>query len=569
MSRPLHAALLSLLAIAPLAAQSTVPERTNGARTSSHAEVLAFIDSLVQRGAKIQVNTLGQSPQGKRLPYVILSRPLVTTPAAAKRTGKPVLYIQANIHAGEVEGKEAMQQLMRDLTLGKLKPLLDSVVLIVVPMYNADGNDALGPQERNRSEQNGPALVGLRPNGQGYDLNRDYVKQEAPETRASLALINAWDPDLFMDLHTTDGSYHGYALTWSPGLNPNRTPTNAWVQDTVLEQVRKRVRERHNFETYPYGNFRGGNTNPTGWDTYESLPRYGTNLHGITRLSILSEAMSHDGFTRRIDATYAFVLESIRYVVEHQKEMRRHEALTAAARPDSVVVRGNALATSTARMDTVLVAITRVDTLPKLSSADSAAIANAIRQPVIADTVGCVANTAPAGPPRNFGQRPPQSGPRTEVMLTGQSRPVYMEVHDRFSPVRKEKIPAAYVLDGSWTKVVEMLRRQGVKVEQTTARAVMQTRRFTVDTIVRSRFNEGHCQVRVEGQWGAPRADTVAAKSFIVSTDQRFGLLAALLLEPASEDGYTTWNFFDAALQPHGAHPVRTLPTRPVARGTR
>ncbi|MGH7592351.1 MAG: M14 family metallopeptidase, partial [Gemmatimonadales bacterium] len=345
------AILVGPVCVATLHAQLTVPERTRGERTSTHAEVLAFIDSLVHRGARMEVGTLGESPHGRRLPYVILSRPLVTTPAAARRTGKPVLYIEANIHAGEVEGKEAVQMLMRDLTLGTLRPLLDSVIMLFVPIYNADGNDALGPQDINRGEQVGPELVGLRANGQGYDLNRDYVKQEAPETRASLAFVTKWDPDLFMDLHTTDGSYHGYALTWSPGLNPNRTPTNEWVQDTVLEQVRRRLRQRDHVETYLYGNFDGGNAAPTGWRTYESLARYGTNLAGMTRVSILSEAMSHDPFLRRIESTYDFVLETIRYLNEHRTEMRQHEALTARTRPDSVVVRGNSLAVSPVRVD--------------------------------------------------------------------------------------------------------------------------------------------------------------------------------------------------------------------------
>src|SRR5262249_8945768 len=155
-------------------------------------------------------------------------------------------------------------------------------------IYNADGNDAFGPEERNRGSQLGPFMVGLRANGAGYDLNRDYVKQEAPETRASLALITAWDPDLFMDLHTTDGAYHGYALTWDPGLNPNRTPTNDWVRDTVLEAVRSAMRTKDHFETYSYGeSFDGGSVNPTGWRTYESLARYGTNLNGMSRVSIL------------------------------------------------------------------------------------------------------------------------------------------------------------------------------------------------------------------------------------------------------------------------------------------
>jgi murein tripeptide amidase MpaA len=223
MSLPRRVAVLTAtalsLATTALSAQLTVAERTHGARTSTHAEVLAFIDSLQQHGAKMTVGTLGESPEGKRIPFVILARPLVSTPAQAHATGKPILYVEANIHAGEVEGKEAVQELMRDFTLGYLRPLLDSVVVLFVPIYNTDGNDWMGPNDINRGEQEGPPMEGLRANGQGYDLNRDYVKQDAPETRASLAFITKWDPDLFMDLHTTDGSYHGYALTWSPGLH--------------------------------------------------------------------------------------------------------------------------------------------------------------------------------------------------------------------------------------------------------------------------------------------------------------------------------------------------------------
>jgi hypothetical protein len=571
------AVLACPLFASPLCAQLTVPERSRGERTSTHAEVLAFIDSLTHHGARMQVGTLGTSPQGRRLPYVILSRPLVATPAAAKASGKPVLYIQANIHAGEVEGKEAMQELARDLTLGKLKPLLDSVVIIWVPIYNADGNDAFGPQDINRGEQLGPQLVGLRANGQGYDLNRDYIKQDAPETRASLALIAKWDPDLFMDLHTTDGSYHGYALTWSPGLNPNHTPTNDWVQDTVLEQIRGRVRDREHFETYPYGNFayapgapRDANATPTGWDSYEGFPRYGTNLAGMTRVSILSEAMSHDPFLRRIDATYAFILETIRYLNEHQAELRRHEALTARHRPDSVVIRAEPLRSSPSRMDTVLVAVTRLVTMPL---SDSASRANSPRTPTRPDTIG----TCPApGTGRGRGGRGGRGGgpgggargggsatTREVPELTGQAHGVYLEVHDRFGSARKEAIPAAYIFGSQFGKVAELMRRQGVEVRKTTASWSGAVGHFTIDTVLRLGYFEGHCMSGVDGRWALPANDTIATGSFVVSTNQRMGTLAAFLLEPASEDGYTNWNFFDAALAAHAAAPVRRLLTMP------
>ena len=553
---------------APLAAQLTTPERTKWAQTSSYADVMAFIDSLSHRGALMRVGTLGTSPQGRRIPYVLLARPMVATPAAAKATGKPIYFIQANIHAGEVEGKEAVQMLMRDLTLGKLTPVLDSMIVIFVPIYNTDGNEAWGPAWRNRGDQQGPAVVGIRSNGQGYDLNRDYVKQEAPETRGAFDLIRTWDPDLFMDLHTTDGSFHGYALTWSPGLNPNRNPSNAWVQDTVLEMVRQRVRERAHFETYPYGNF-GGGTPPTRWDSYESTPRYGVNLAGMTRLSILSEAMSHDSFPRRIDATYAFVLESMRYLNEHKAEMRRRQLQTAAARPDSIVVRGNQLGASKPRLDTVLVAVTRT-----VGAAPRDTAAPFVRAVVIQDTVGvCAAPAAGAAGGRGRGGAGGAlgrggaggGGRRGQTERTGEVTRVAMQVFDRFDPVRKEARPAGYVFDGSYLPVVERLRRQGVVVERTTARWIGPVMHFPVDTILRpSRRFEGHCSPVLEGHWAAATIDTVAAGSFVVSTNQRLGGLAAFLLEPASEDGYFTWNFFDGGLRTGASAPVRRFTAMPT-----
>ena len=157
----------------------------------------------------------------------------------------------------------------------------------MVPIYNADGNErwARGANGRVRTA---PTIVGQNPNGLGLNLNRDYVKLEAPETRASAALIAAWDPDLFMDLHTTNGSYHGYVLTYAPGLNPNSNPATDFVRDRFLPAVRERMQRRHGQQTFPYGNFRsqdptrwhwGGRPTtrarasaPTGWDFGGGLP---------------------------------------------------------------------------------------------------------------------------------------------------------------------------------------------------------------------------------------------------------------------------------------------------------
>lgn len=234
-------------------APRTRAERTGYLETSHYADVIAFLDSLKGR-PELTFGSIGKTNEGRDIPYVIASRPRVSTPEEARALNRPVLYIQGNIHAGEVEGKEALLAVLRDLTSSSRRNALDSVVLIAVPIYNADANEKFASQEQNRGSQNGPEMVGVRANAQNLDLNRDYIKAEAPETRASLAMFNKWDPDLFVDLHTTDGSYHGYALTYAPPLNP-ASPRGVWTRDTIMPVLRQRMQARHGFPTFDYGDF--------------------------------------------------------------------------------------------------------------------------------------------------------------------------------------------------------------------------------------------------------------------------------------------------------------------------
>ena len=221
----------------------TRAERTSYAETSTYADVVAFIDSLQKLGVPMSRQELGRTNEGRVQPLLVLSRPQVTTPEQARALNRPIVYVQANIHAGEVEGKEALLALVRDLATSQHN-VLDSIVLIAIPIYNADGNERFKPQAVNRTEQNGPEMVGQRPNAQMLDLNRDYVKAEAPETRASLAAFEKWNPDVFVDLHTTDGSFHGYALTYAPSLNPAARDAGAYTQDSILPELRARMKTR-------------------------------------------------------------------------------------------------------------------------------------------------------------------------------------------------------------------------------------------------------------------------------------------------------------------------------------
>ena len=145
--------------------------------------------------------------------------------------------------------------MLRDLLFDKKKNVLDSIVLIVQPIYNADGNEKWGPQERNRGAQNGPELVGTRQNAPGWNLNRDYIGADAPETKGAFAMLTKWNPDLFMDLHTTDGSMHGYALTYAPPLTPTAVNVIPYAQNTMLPEIRRRMLDRDGFDVQDYGDF--------------------------------------------------------------------------------------------------------------------------------------------------------------------------------------------------------------------------------------------------------------------------------------------------------------------------
>lgn len=537
------ATLLGALAspLADLAAQGALPrpatraERSNYTETSRYTDVIAFIDSLVTMRAPITVTELARTNEGRVLPLVIASKPTVRTPAEARALGRPIVYVQANIHAGEVEGKEAVQALLRDLSFATGPTVLDSIVLLVVPIYNADGNEAFGEQARNRGSQNGPAMIGQRPNAQGLDLNRDYIKAEAPETRGTLAAIAAWQPDLFMDLHTTNGSYHGYHLTYSPSLHP-AAPLAPYVSDTMLVTIRERMQQRHNFRIYPYGNFTGErgrhsltDTMKTAFVTYEHKPRFGTNYYGLHgAMSVLSEAFSHDPFNVRVASTRAFVQEVLSFVAERPAEIRSR---VAAGRAASTFGPGRALPSIAVRSRFW----TTPDTLPVLVE-----VLERLPDSTVQDEPGM-----PLG-----------------IRRTGRFASVRMPVVDRFEAALERTPPAGgWILEGAAAdSALPRLRAHGVTVERVNDAFRTDVEVFMVDSIARApRPFQGHNEVTLSGRWNR-ETRTVPAGSLIIRTGTNKDRLAMLLLEPESDDGLVTWNMLDAGLSVGRVAPVWRLP---------
>ena len=196
----------------------TRAEATDYAETSRHADVLAFCDALAAESEYVERGSLGRSGEGQDLATLVISGDRCFTPERARKLGKVVVFVEANIHAGEVEGKEMILALARDLVRGAYgkvgRRILDRVCLVAIPNFNPDGNDRISPRnraldlQRLEGQVNPPGGVGTRYTGQGWNLNRDNVKQEAIETQNLAAYYQQWFPHVFIDCHTTDGSIH-------------------------------------------------------------------------------------------------------------------------------------------------------------------------------------------------------------------------------------------------------------------------------------------------------------------------------------------------------------------------
>ncbi len=505
-------------------------ELSNYEETARYEEVLGFIAELQKRSPLLRVESFGKSEEGRWLPLMILSDSPISNPRDARATGKPIVFIMANIHAGEVEGKEAMLHLSRRILFGDLKPLLSKLIILIAPIYNADGNEKINLN--NRTAQNGPiGGVGVRENSKGYDLNRDYMKLDSREAQALVNLCNRWDPHLTVDLHTTNGSYHGYHLTYSQPLNPNTSPAIlSYHRDKMLPAITRAMLQRHKFRSYYYGNFPRFTNLPaagekTRWEAFTHQPRIGQNYHGLrNRLTILSEAYSYLTFKRRVEVTKAFVEEIFKYAAANAAEIYQ---LT--KRADEETVR-KFLGNETIQQGVAF----EMRPLPKPVN-------------ILIGEVVKVKN--------------PRSGKDMTAAVEDKFKPMRMDDYGAFAPTKSVAAPRAYIFkpEKDSQVVIEKLLQHGIAVEELTAPLEAEVDVLTIGAVTRApRLFQNHREMKISGEYKKERM-TFPAGTIIVRTSQPLGILACYLLEPESDDGLVEWNFFDAYIEAGKTFPVYKL----------
>jgi hypothetical protein len=520
------------------------PEMTNYEETSHYEDVIRFISELQIKTDNLRLESFGRTEEGRDLPLMIFANPPIAQPRDARASNKTIVFIQANIHAGEVEGKEAMLHLSRRIANGDLKPLLENLIILIAPIYNADGNERISLE--NRTAQNGPISgVGIRENAKGYDLNRDYMKLETPEANALVGLFNRWDPHLIVDLHTTNGSYHGYHLTYAPTLNPNSDARLiAFERNKMLPTITRAMLKIHKFRTYYYGNFatkerinreldsfeieRSGRTaQPSNkpetkvWRTFDHRPRFGNNYCGLrNRLTILSEAYSYLDFKGRIDVTEAFVEEILRYSSLHAEEIS-----SLIKRVDNATLQGR-IGEQGIAFD-----IKGLDKLSNILVGETEKIKN------------------------------PRSGKMMTAMIESKFHPTPMLDYGLFIATKTAQMPHAYLFQNNkgMKVVISKLLAHGIAVEELTQPLNIEVESFKIEDVKKaSRTFQDHNEIKLKGH---SETETInfPIGSLMVRTSQTSAPLIFYLLEPETDDGFVNWNFLDAYLEKGKNYPIFKL----------
>jgi len=509
--------LVFLLSIANIAGQPaflTVAESSDFKSTSNYNDVMSFIEKLKKSSKYIRVESIAKSVEGRDVPLLIIGKPLPKSPAQLVNDKRIVIYIQANIHAGEVEGKEATLMFARDILAEKNPGLLDDVIFLICPNFNPDGNEKISP--KNRTYQAGPVNgVGVRHNGQMLDLNRDGMKAESPEVRGlAEKVFRAWDPAVFMDCHTTNGSYHIEPVTFTWMVNPNGDNSLIrYMRTKMIPEMSSTLLNKYKVENCYYGEFMNMMDPESGWYYDASEPRYLVNYFGLrNRLGILNENYVYADYKSRVMGCYYLIRSLAEFASVNTAEIK------------DMVNKADAKTINRGLNPAVT---------------DSFAIEYKVRpidEKVTIKTYEVEQTNEP-----NVYPRFRRTDRRKDVTV-----PYYIDYY----PARSVRFPFAYLIDNADPEVITLLKMQGIKVEKLTASLKTEAERFEISELKGSaRLNQGHYTNSIKGRC-VTESREFPEGTIVVRTAQPLANLAAYLLEPQSNDGLMTWNYFDRYLVP-------------------
>jgi hypothetical protein len=494
----------------------THAERSGWTELTPHAEVVRFYRELAARSPDARLAEVGRSREGRPLFTLTLARPAVAEPWEAHASGKPVLYIGAQVHGDEQAGKEGLMLLARDLAFGPLQPLLDDVVFVFMPQQNPDGGEA--------------GTWGTRANRAGYNINRDYVLLVNPEARTIVDVLDRWRPHVIVDAHELTGArwYDFYALHPS-NLNGPAAP-RALAGGRLIEAVQAAI-EAAGFSYFPY---HLQPADPTRVATegilaaeygVRTLRSYGGARNAVTLLfESRREDDSRIGLEPRAMQQRVAMEAVARFMAEHPREVLgavnagRLEMATRGARWEPA--------------DSIVVAV---------EFASSGRVA--YRMPEMRRVAG---------------------GPGFEP--TGRILDLQVEFRDRAVPVLSRVRPVGYIIEPHRSDLARHMLAHGLQVERYDEAIEIDVESYRLDSVRRADVTYEGYVPRSVATTTVPRTVTIAPGAWLVRATQPMAVLAFAMLEPEDVDSFASAGWFAAEKAVGAFLPVHRL--RSLPRGT-
>ena len=490
---------------------TTYYEKSGKNETPRYQETVKFCKRLADASSLIHYTSFGKTARGRNLPLLIIDKKGLTEPDEIKKSGRMILLVQACIHPGECEGKDAGLMLIRDLVIEKKYPsILDHISILFIPIFNVDGHERFGPY--NRINQNGPEQMGWRVNANNLNLNRDYLKADTPEMQAWLKLFNKWLPDFFIDTHTTDGADYQYVLTYlMNNLGDMDKGLTSWMNNNFLKDLSARM-EKSGIPVFPYIEFRNWDSPKSGLKTGVSPPMLSQGYTGQrNRPGLLIETHMLKPYDQRVAATY----ECLRITLE--------------------ILSGESL-----------------DLISLVNKADEFVSGPEFRKtdyPLQFETV------------RNDSTMVDFKGieyQQKKSEVTGGSWFEYGTQKTIFSipffnkvrPLVSVKLPEAYIIPGEWCTVIERLELHGVRIVRLKKDTVLQVQcyRFINPKWRMNPYEGHHIMTNIEYTESIEQLNFPEG-SAIISMDQPSARVIADALEPKGNGSFVSWGFFDAVFE--------------------
>ncbi|MBI1807583.1 MAG: M14 family metallopeptidase [Ignavibacteria bacterium] len=485
----------------------TYYEQSGFKKTPRYAETIEFCKRLEKASPWIKVMSFGKSPEGRDLSLVIASKERAFDPVKASKSNKAILLIQNGIHAGEIDGKDACLMLLRDIAITKTKSsLLDHVILLVIPVYNVDGHERFGPY--NRINQQGPEEMGWRVTGQNLNLNRDYLKADAPETQAWLKLFTSWLPDFFIDCHVTDGANFQHAITYGIEYHENVASTvRTWILDKYLPALSHL--ETGGAPVAPYIFLRDDKDPTKGLQGGTAPPRFSTIYVTLqNRPGLLIETHMLKDYKTRVSGTYRMIEVTLERMNQEYTSLR-----SAVRSADAQTSKG----------------VER----PFPLQFESVDVPNQVFH-----YMGLQQKNEPS-----------EISGGTRTIYTQDPFEVNVPRYDSIKVTKFVDPPTAYLIPQQWKEVIERLRMHGVKIERLKVETELDVELY--------RFSNAKWQqTPFEGRHGATYSvetmngkRTFPAGTAVVRLNQRAGRVVLHALEPEAPDAFAAWGFFDAVFE--------------------